>query len=79
MATLRLSSKSQIVVPAEVRQRLGLKPGDRVLLEVEGEYAVLRKLEHSVVDELLALVNPALYRGYAAELERSREEWDEPR
>ena len=30
MSTATLSSKSQVVLPAEVRRRLGLRPGDRL-------------------------------------------------
>ena len=54
MSTARLSSKSQIVVPAEVRRKLGLKPGDEVIVEVEGDHAVLRKAEASPLEALLA-------------------------
>ncbi len=37
-----LTSKSQITIPAEVHRRLGIGPGDRVVLEVEGGAATLR-------------------------------------
>jgi AbrB family looped-hinge helix DNA binding protein len=36
MATAAVTSKGQITIPAEVRKKLGLKPGDRVRF-VEGE------------------------------------------
>lgn len=34
-AILTLSSKGQLVIPARLRQLLGLKPGDRLALNVE--------------------------------------------
>jgi antitoxin PrlF len=37
-----ISSKGQITVPQEIRNRLGLVPGDRVEFVVEGERTVLR-------------------------------------
>ena len=41
----RLSSKGQVTIPSEVRERLHLEPGDTVIYEVEDERAVLRRAE----------------------------------
>jgi AbrB family looped-hinge helix DNA binding protein len=39
----KLSSKGQIVIPQEIRKRLGLKPGDKVNIDMlEGRSAVIR-------------------------------------
>jgi antitoxin PrlF len=35
MVTATVTSKGQITIPAEVRQRLGIKTGDRLLFAVE--------------------------------------------
>ena len=43
MATATLSSKSQLVLPAEIRRKLGIHPGDRLVVELEGDHAVIRK------------------------------------
>ncbi len=75
MSTATLSSKSQVVLPAEVRRRLGLRPGDRLVIEVEGDHAVIRKAPASDVDALAEL-GSELWRGYAEDLERARAEWD---
>jgi len=45
MSITRLSSKGQITIPKEVREKLDLEPGDRVLVEVSGHAAVVRPLE----------------------------------
>ena len=41
----RLSSKGQVTIPVEIRERLGLEPGDVVVYELEGERAILRRAE----------------------------------
>ena len=41
--TTTLSSKGQIVIPLELRRRLGLGSGDQFHCEVEGEKIVLSK------------------------------------
>lgn len=41
-ALLTLSSKGQLVIPARLRQLLGLKPGDRLELSLEADGLRLR-------------------------------------
>lgn len=41
----RLSSKGQVTIPVEVRERLGLEPGDVVVYEIEGEHVILHRAE----------------------------------
>jgi AbrB family looped-hinge helix DNA binding protein len=36
MAEAKLSSKNQIVIPREAREALDLKPGDKLLVSVQG-------------------------------------------
>ena len=43
MMTSRLTSKGQTTVPREIRQRLGLKPGDALLYVEEAGRVVLLK------------------------------------
>ena len=42
MPTTTVSSRYQITLPAEVRKALGIKPGDRLEVEVESGRIVLR-------------------------------------
>jgi len=75
MPTITLSSKSQLVLPAEVRRRLGIRPGDRLVVEVEGDHAVIHKAPASDV-AALANFRSSLWDGYARELDQTRDEWE---
>ena len=75
MATATLSSKSQIVVPAEIRRRLHLKPGDRVVLEVDGEQVIMRKLSQSHISAL-GDFDAGLWKDYEVELAKERDQWE---
>ncbi len=39
----RLSEKGQVTIPAEIREKLALAPGDVVAYAVEGDRAILRR------------------------------------
>jgi|FaiFalDrversion2_1042247.scaffolds.fasta_scaffold49801_1 AbrB family looped-hinge helix DNA binding protein len=56
----RLTAKGQVTIPKQVRERLGLAPGDEIEFILEGEAIVVRK-------KLVG--SPFLpYRGYLREL-----------
>ena len=75
MHTAKLSRKAQLVLSASIRRRLNIRPGDRLILEVEGDHVVLRKAPESDVEALRAY-RSGLWKDYAAELERERDGWD---
>jgi len=52
MPTTTVSSRYQITLPAEVRRALGIKPGDRLEVAVEGGQ-ILLKLKRPPLKELL--------------------------
>ena len=52
-STVKLSSKHQIVVPREAREALGLRPGDRLLVNVRDDGVVeMRRRPEDPVAEL---------------------------
>jgi antitoxin PrlF len=56
VASSRLTSKGQATVPARVRRKLNLKPGDTVVFEESGDGAVfLRRAEPLDIEFLAAL------------------------
>lgn len=53
--TVKLSAKHQIVVPREVRRQLNLAAGDRLLVEVQGNTAVLVPLPRNYTKHMAGL------------------------
>lgn len=74
MPDATLSSKHQLVLPAAVRKQLGLKPGDQLDVQVEGDRAVIRKAPQSYVEALEKVAAP-VWKGYASLLEGDRDQW----
>jgi antitoxin PrlF len=70
MATAAITSKGQITIPAEVRKKLGLKPGDRVRFVegANGEY-ILKPKTKSIMD----LAGIAHYTGPPVTIEEMNE------
>jgi AbrB family looped-hinge helix DNA binding protein len=52
MPTVKISSKNQVVIPLDARQKLNLKPGDRLKVLIKGESICLVKEPVSYVEKL---------------------------
>ncbi|MFZ0704313.1 MAG: AbrB/MazE/SpoVT family DNA-binding domain-containing protein [Candidatus Korobacteraceae bacterium] len=52
MRFAQISTKGQIVIPAEVREQMKLEPGTRVALEVEGDTLLLRPVTAEFIRKL---------------------------
>lgn len=64
-ATTRLSSKGQVVIPEEIRHRLGLDPGARFVVVGDGDVVILKVIrtpEMSEFDELVGRARKAAKR-----------------
>ncbi len=44
-----LTQKGQVTIPSEIRSRLGLKPRDKVVFELEGDVAKLRRAPSKIL------------------------------
>ena len=73
MSRATLTSKGQVTIPKDVRDRLGLKSGDRVVFEFEGD-AVRLRVEHrkGLGDLMGSLPATRGYPGREAEREAAR-------
>jgi AbrB family looped-hinge helix DNA binding protein len=56
-STTKLSSRGQIVIPEEIRNRLGLEPGDQFVVVGEGNVVILKTVEPPKPTELKALMD----------------------
>jgi AbrB family looped-hinge helix DNA binding protein len=54
-ATTKLSSKGQVVIPEEIRTRLGLEPGAQFVVVGEGDTVILKALKAPSMSEFKAL------------------------
>ena len=43
---MRITSKGQVTIPIEIRQRVGMLPGTEVEFDVEGDAVRLRSVRH---------------------------------
>jgi AbrB family looped-hinge helix DNA binding protein len=76
MTTVKVSRKNQIAVPASVRRRLGIGPGDLLDVDVEGSRVVLRARRPTALADLVAIA-PEVWRGVDAQryVDELRDEW----
>ena len=54
-ASARLSSKSQVVIPKAVRERIGVGPGDAVVFEEQDGDVVIRRAPKPTQDNPFAV------------------------
>ena len=60
MAEATLSSKNQIVIPKEAREALGVKPGDKLLVVVEGDTVTIRPKPKSYHEAIRGLMKSSI-------------------
>jgi AbrB family looped-hinge helix DNA binding protein len=70
LATTRLSSKGQIVIPEDIRQRLGLKAGAQFVVVGEGDVVILKVIAPPSMKEFDDLITQAKGLARRAGLQR---------
>ena len=63
MTTIRLSTKGQLIIPKEIRDRYGWEAGVELEIEDRGDHVVIRRVEGLPETTLEELVGCAGYRG----------------
>ncbi len=59
VATTRMSSKGQVVIPEEVRTRLGLKEGAHFAVVGEGDVVILKAIAPPSMEQFRDLIRKA--------------------
>jgi AbrB family looped-hinge helix DNA binding protein len=72
MAEATLSSKNQIVVPREIREALGIRSGDRILIVVRNATMILLPKPDNYAAAIRGIGRATYPRGY---VRKERESW----
>lgn len=70
----QVSTKGQIVIPAELRDALKIKPGTRVAIERQGDSIVLRPVTQHLIDSLCGCLKSGRSMGDMREREHRDDE-----
>jgi AbrB family looped-hinge helix DNA binding protein len=78
IASVKLTSKFQVTIPAAVRRRLGIEAGDVVILTVEAGEVILRAAKGGWTESSRGLGADIWKRagGGVAAVERERDSWE---
>jgi AbrB family looped-hinge helix DNA binding protein len=49
----KMSKKGQIVIPKEIREKFGIKPGDAVIFKIQGDKVILEKIQEKMSEILI--------------------------
>jgi AbrB family looped-hinge helix DNA binding protein len=71
VATTKMSSKGQVVIPEEIRKRLRLKPGSQFVVLGENDMVILKAVSPPSMEQFDALIAEARRRVREAGLKRS--------
>ncbi|WKT58877.1 AbrB/MazE/SpoVT family DNA-binding domain-containing protein [Candidatus Nitrosotenuis chungbukensis] len=74
MSVGSVTTKGQITIPKEIREKLNLKEGDRVIFVIEGGQATIRKASSEKFSEILRRQKP--WQEHSVKFQkRIRREW----
>ena len=71
IATTKMSSKGQVVIPEEIRKRLGLRPGMQFVVVGENDTVILKAISMPSMREFDRLINEARRQARKAGMKRS--------
>ncbi len=71
LATTKMSSKGQVVIPEDIRRRLGLKAGSQFVVVAGKDAVILKAISPPSLDEFDALIRDAWQQARKAGMKRS--------
>jgi len=74
MSEVKVSTKGQIVIPKDIRRKMGLKPGDKVKIELlEGKKAIIQPLVNPP-EEIFVKASDEIIEGTLREADKQDDE-----
>ncbi len=71
LATTKMSSKGQIVIPEEIRNRLNLKTGAQFIVVGDNDVVILKNITPPSIEEFDELISKARKAGKKAGLKKA--------
>lgn len=71
LATTKMSSKGQVVIPEGIRKRLKLKPGTQFVVIGDNDVVILKNITPPSIEEFDELIAKARKAGKQARLKKS--------
>ena len=71
LATTKMSSKGQVVIPEDIRKRLKLKAGSQFVVVGENDVVILKSISPPSMNEFDSLIAEARRQGKEAGLKQS--------
>lgn len=75
MAVVKASAKGQVVIPAEIRRKVGIEPGDRLLVEVRNGTITLSRVPRDLIEAFTGIWkdHPSLTQDLLEERRKDKE------
>ena len=71
LATTKMSSKGQVVIPEDIRKRLGFKAGSQFVVVGEKDVVILKAISPPSMEQFDALIAEARKQARQANMKRS--------
>jgi len=71
LATTKMSSKGQVVIPEDIRKRLRLKPGSRFVVVGDRDVVILKEITPPSMEEFDELIATARRKARQSGMKRS--------
>jgi AbrB family looped-hinge helix DNA binding protein len=71
LATTKMSSKGQVVIPEDVRKSLNLKTGDQFVVIGRGDAIILKKISPPAFEEFTDMLDEAQKQAKSAGLKKN--------
>jgi AbrB family looped-hinge helix DNA binding protein len=71
LATTKMSSKGQVVIPEEIRKRLGLKTGDQFVVVGEKDVVILKAISPPSMEDFDGIIADARRQARGFGIKRS--------